>query len=89
MRSSGNSAPQNCVNNILNVIRGEVPYLRGMGLDGSLYDKPTVEAEPLFIADAEDQIETYEERVEINDITTVTSKDGNITLKPDITVVEY
>ena len=89
MKSSGNGAPQNCVNNILNVVRGEVPYLRGMGLDGSLYDKPTGEAEPLFIADAEDQIETYEERVEINDITTVTSNEGNIILKPDITVVEY
>jgi len=89
MRSSGNGAPQNCVNNILNVVRGEVPYLRGMGLDGNLYDKPTVEAKPLFIADAEEQIETYEERVEINEIVVTTSPEGNMTLKPDITVVEY
>ena len=89
MRSSGNSLPQNCVNNILNIVRGEVPYLRGMGLDGSLYDKPVSEVKALLINDAEEQIETYEDRVEINEITTVVDEDGNITLKPDITVTEY
>lgn len=89
MKSSGNAAPQNCVNNILNVNRGEVPYLRGMGLDTSLYDKPILEAEPLIMADAEEQIETYEERVEVNDITTTTNTEGHIIIKPDITVVEY
>lgn len=89
MKSSGNAAPQNCVNNILNVNRGEVAYLRGMGLDTSLYDKPILEAEPLVMADAEEQIETYEERVEVNDITTTTNTEGHIIIKPDITVVEY
>ena len=82
MKSSGNAAPQNCVNNILNVNRGEVAYLRGMGLDTSLYDKPILEAEPLVMADAE-------ERVEVNDITTTTNTEGHIIIKPDITVVEY
>lgn len=89
MKSAGNGDPQNCVNNILSVTRGEVPYLRGMGLDGTLYDKPINEAEPLVLADAEEQIETYEERVEINEILTQKTEEGNIKIVPDITITEY
>ena len=88
MKSVGNGDPQNCVENILNTVRGQAPYLRGMGLDGSLYDKPIEEVKPLVIADAEDQIETYEERVTINSIDTVETKDHNLKVIPDITIVE-
>ena len=89
MRSAGNGDPQICVSNILNIVRGQAPYLRGMGLDGSLYDKPIEEIKPLVIADAEEQIETYEERVSINSIDTLETKDHNLKVIPDITIMEY
>jgi phage baseplate assembly protein W len=88
VRSVGNGDPQNCVENILNTVRGQAPYLRGMGLDSSLYDKPIEEVKPLVIADAEEQIETYEERVTINSIDTVETKDHNLKVIPDITIME-
>lgn len=88
MKSAGNGDPQVCVQNILNTVRGQAPYLRGMGLDGSLYDRPIEEAKPLVLADAEDQIETYEERVRIESIDTVETKDFNLKIVPEITVME-
>nr|DAT17600.1 MAG TPA: Regulator of RpoS, Anti-adapter protein regulator, ClpXP adaptor, anti-adaptor.0A [Caudoviricetes sp.] len=88
MRSIGNGDPQVCVQNILNIVRGQAPYLRDMGLDGSLYDKPIEEVKPLAIADAEEQIETYEERVSINEIDVIETKDHNLKIVPDITVLE-
>lgn len=94
MRSAGNGNPEVCVQNILTIVRGSAPYLRGMGLDGSLYDKPSEIAKPLIAADAEDQISTYEQRVQINEITTVDTAEDNsqertIKINPDITILEY
>lgn len=88
MKSLGNGDPQVCVQNILNTIRGQAPYLRGMGLDGNLYDKPMKEVKPLILADAEEQIETYEKRVSINSIDTIETKDHNLKIVPDITIME-
>lgn len=88
MKSIGNGNPEVCVLNILNITRGQAPYLRGMGLDGSLYDKPIEEAKPLVLADAEEQIETYENRVSIKDINLIETNDHNLKIVPDITVME-
>ncbi len=89
MKSYGNGEPQVCVQNIINIVRGQAPYLRDMGLNGDLFDKPMEEAKPLVIADAEEQIETYEERVSINKIDTVETADHNLKVIPDITIMEY
>lgn len=95
MKSSGNGNPEVCVQNILRTVRGEAPYLRGMGVDGSLYDKPSETVKPLIFADAEEQIETYEARVQINDITISDEAESDkpqertIKLQPDITILEY
>lgn len=88
MKSFGNGDPQICVQNILNITRGQAPYLRGMGLDDTLYDKPIEEVKPLVIADAEEQIETYEERVNIENIDVTETRDHNLKIVPDITVLE-
>lgn len=93
MKSVGNGTAQICVQNILSITRGEVPYIRGMGIDGSLYDKPSELVKPLIIADAQEQIETYEERVEVNGITISnntesTEQERLFVLKPDITILE-
>ncbi|MBE7708899.1 MAG: early E1A protein [Cyanobacteria bacterium SIG32] len=88
MKSIGNGDPQVCVQNILNITRGQAPYLRGMGLNGDLYDKPMEEVKPLALADAEEQIETYEKRVQILSIDAVETKDHNLKIIPEITIVE-
>lgn len=89
MKSAGNGQPQNCVNNIMSITRGEVPYEREMGIDGSLYDRPLTEVKDIVLVDAEEQIETYETRVEINSVDTIVSEDKkSLIIKPDVTVVE-
>ena len=46
MRASGNGAPQLCANNLLQLVRGEVPYERVKGLD------PRIVGQPITVADA-------------------------------------
>lgn len=89
MRSAGNGQPQNCVRNILSITKGEVPYERAMGIDGDLFDKPTPEVKDIVLVDAQEQIEKYEPRVDINSIETIVTEDGkHLSIKPDITVTE-
>lgn len=89
MKSVGNGNPENCVQNILSVTKGEVAYNRAMGLDGDLYDKPVTQIQGPVFADIEEQIETYEKRVQVNNINTETAEDGTlIAIKPDITILE-
>ena len=89
MKSVGNGNPENCVNNILNITKGEVAYNRAMGIDSDLYDKPITQVEGLLIADVQEQIETYEKRVQLNSVDLVHDEDGEtFTIKPDITITE-
>lgn len=88
MKSYGNGNPEICVLNIVSIVRGQAPYLRGMGLDGSFFDKPTEQVKPLVLADVEDQIETYEERVRINDVDLIEDNKHGFKIVPDITIVE-
>jgi phage baseplate assembly protein W len=69
MRAHGNGAPQVCVNNLLQLFRGEVPYERVKGLDPRLYDKPFSTADAQLRQDADWLIDTYEPRAEIRSIT--------------------
>lgn len=69
MKAHGNGTPETCASNLLRIVRGEVPYDRVKGRDGSLVDRPNVTDEA--ITDAEWVLETYEPRVEIEDIETI------------------
>lgn len=69
MLANGNGKTQLCVQNLLRLFRGEVPYERVKGLDPRMIDKPIIEAEPQMRQDAEWLIETYEPRATINGIT--------------------
>lgn len=71
MKASGNGAPETCASNLLRIVRGEVPYDRVRGRDGSLVDQPNAADEAM--ADAEWLLEEYEPRVEITDIATDSS----------------
>lgn len=68
MKATGNGDPVQCVQNLLRIVRGEVPYERLKGLDPSLIDKPSSEAVYDLMADAEWLIENYEPRVNLASI---------------------
>ena len=62
MRASGNGAADVCANNLLRMVRGEVPFERVKGLDPRLIDRPAASALVDIEQDAEWLIETYEPR---------------------------
>lgn len=70
MRASGNGDPQVCVQNLLQTVRGEVPFARIKGLDGNNIDAPETIASPAIIADATWVIDTYEPRVDAREVVT-------------------
>ncbi|MEE0433919.1 MAG: early E1A protein [Peptococcaceae bacterium] len=70
MRAQGNGDPQVCVQNLLRTVRGDVPFARLKGIDGRNIDVPETIASPAVIADAIWVIDTYEPRVDAQDVTT-------------------
>lgn len=68
MLSSGNADPDICVGNLLRTKRYEVPFERLKGLSPRIVDMPKDEADQEMIDDAEWLIETYEPRVDIEEI---------------------
>lgn len=68
MKAKGNGSPEQCVENLLLIVRGEVPYERLKGIDATLTDKPSEEAAPLLEADAEWLMENYEPRARLNSV---------------------
>ncbi len=68
MRANGNGHPQICVQNLLQLWRGECPYERVKGLDPRLIDQPAQIVAPQIIQEAEWLIETYEPRVTVDAI---------------------
>ncbi len=69
MMAKGNGAPRVCVNNLLRIFRGEVPYERVKGLDPRIVDRPISAADAQLRQDADWLVETYEPRAEIRSIT--------------------
>lgn len=68
MRANGNGHPQICVQNLLQLWRGECPYERVKGLDPRLIDQPAQIVAPQIMQEAEWLIETYEPRVTVDAI---------------------
>ena len=68
MKAKGNGSPEQCVENLLLIVRGEVPFERLKGIDATLTDRPGEEAAPLLEADAEWLVETYEPRVSLGSV---------------------
>lgn len=88
MMKSGNGDPNRCVENLVSIVRGEVPFDRVRGMDARIVDKPSDDAQFEFEEDARWNIETYEPRVNANSltITATDSINGGFTL--DIEVAE-
>lgn len=64
MKKSGNGDPKQCVENLVSIVRGEVPFDRVRGMDARTIDKPSEEARFEFENDARWNIETFEPRVD-------------------------
>ena len=68
MLSKNNSNPAVCVNNLLQIARGEVPYERIKGVSFEQIDAPASHAVDDIVEDAEWMLGTYEPRAEIESI---------------------
>ena len=68
MLSKNNSNPAVCVNNLMQIARGEVPYDRVKGISFAQLDVPIAQATDEIIEDAEWMLDTYEPRAEIDSI---------------------
>lgn len=66
MMGHGNGTPAQCAQNLLKIIRGEVPYARIKGLDRTLIDRPSEQVKHLLAADMESIIGTYEPRISVS-----------------------
>lgn len=88
MKESGNGEPMQCVANLLRITRGECPYDRIKGIDPTLIDQPTEIVAPLMQAEAKWLIDTYEPRVNADDvnINAITSQNGNFALNVDAAI---
>ena len=88
MKAFGNGKPQQCIANLLNLYQYEVPYARLKGMDASIVDLPTDEAEIVAKNHANLLIENYEPRVTVNDIDISYTEENRMVITPDITVNE-
>lgn len=90
MRASGNGAPSVCANNLLRMVRGEVPFDRVKGLDPRIIDQPQAEANADLVADAEWLIETFEPRAQLVgvDVTRSDAVNGGFLVTGNITEKE-
>ena len=87
MKAKGNGTPQQCVANLMNLYQYEVPFARQKGMDPSIIDLPTDEAEVAAKNHASWLIETYEPRAVVNDIKISYTDKNRMVITPDITVV--
>lgn len=69
MKKEGNADVDVCVLNLLKTFKTEVPYSREKGIDSKILDSPINEIEVEMIEQAENVIQDYEDRVDIDDVT--------------------
>ena len=68
MLSKNNSSPAVCVNNLIQIARGEVPYDRVKGISFAHIGAPIAQSTDEIVEDAEWMLETYEPRAEIESV---------------------
>lgn len=71
MRASNNGDKAVCIQNLLAIIRGEVPYDRLRGLDPRIVDRPAGDAVAEAVQDAEWMLGVYEPRAIVDNISAV------------------
>lgn len=90
MLSSGNSNTAVCVNNLLKISRGEVPYERLKGVNFSGIDGPATTASEELTADLEWMLGVYEPRAVVDNIsiTPTDAQNGQFTISAEISARE-
>lgn len=87
MKAHGNGTVQQCTHNLLQIVRGEVPFDRIKGLDPRIIDSPASDDAQAAKNDALWLISTYEPRaVDIEvDVTADEAQDGAFVLTANVT----
>lgn len=90
MLKSGNGDPRQCAENLLRIVRGEVPYDRVRGIDGSIIDIPEDDARIELEQDAKWNIENYEPRIAVEEaeIDAEIAENGDFNLSVNVTETE-
>lgn len=86
MRAHGNGNKYRCVENLLAIVRGEVPYDRLRGLSARLVDLPAPEGQSQLVQDATWLVETYEPRAVLTNVTVENhgAYDGRFAVRAEI-----
>ena len=68
MQKTGNGNTDTCVNNLLQLMRGEIPLDQLRGIRADIIDQPATTAAPLYAASARWLIDNYEPRAAFDNI---------------------
>ena len=68
MRKEANGNPEVCAEILMNTIRGECAYDRVKGINARVIDMPAEEAEFEVQEDARWNVETYETRIDVEEV---------------------
>lgn len=86
MLSQGNSNAEITARNLMKTYRGEVPYDRIRGVDGSFTDKPISQVIDDIDNDVRETIEEYEPRADVVDVN-ISASNGKIEIGINIDIV--
>lgn len=68
MLKSGNARPERCAENLMSIVRGEIPFDRVRGLSARVVDGPADVSAAEIEQDALWNIETYEPRIDAESV---------------------
>lgn len=68
MLAKGNGNVENCINNLVHIFRGEVPFERAMGLNRAYIGKSSGIEFAKMTVDTKRMLKAYEPRAEIDNI---------------------
>lgn len=90
MLSKNNSNPAVCVNNLMQIARGEAPYDRVKGISFAQLDVPIAQATDEIVEDAEWMLDTYEPRAEIDsiEVTPTDAPNGHFAITAKINTIK-
>ena len=83
MLASGNGTPENCIKNLLSLVKAENSFARDKGIRTDYIDR-TVGAEELLSDSIEDLIDTYEPRITGDTITIDYEDNGNFNVNIEV-----
>lgn len=90
MLSKNNGNPAICVNNLIQIARGEVPYDRVKGVSIAQLDAPIAQSTDEIIEYVEWMLDVYEPRAEIDgiEVTPTDAPNGHFAIKANINTIK-